>query len=143
MFDHGDLRATSDLMLEMVDRLRAAEEAKRGMAPGSPGFAPKAFEVLELARTVTRWAELQLRQANEAPRPGESAPSPALRDVPKRRLDEVLAEWRQAEIRLSQAHPDSGDRRTAADDADRLRDEYRELQARKMSEHRGEGAGPA
>lgn len=138
MAAEGELRATSDLMLVMVDRLRAAEEAKRALAPGSREFARLAYDVVEIARTVTRWSELQLRQANEFVVDTDRPQPPTLRETPKRRLDEILAEWRQAEIRLSHASPDDPEARTAAEAVDRLRDEYRELQARKLADH-GEG----
>lgn len=139
MSDDSELRATSDLMLQMVDRLREAEVLKRDHAPGSDEFARLAYEVMELSRNVTRWSELQLRQANEAAehREGPEPTAPVLADVPARRLDVVLAEWRQAEIRLSQSLPGSQDVAEAAADAERLRLEYRELQARKLDEQRG------
>jgi hypothetical protein len=138
MADERELRATSDLMLSMLDRLRDAEIEKRGHAPGTESFARLAYDVVELSRTVTRWSELQLRQANEALDLGATPAAPALVEVPPRRLDEVLAEWRQAEIRLSHAAPGSQEAAEAAEDAARLRDEYRQLQERKL-EARGDG----
>jgi hypothetical protein len=134
----SELRATSDLMLRLVDRLRAAEVTKRAESPGTETFARLAWEVTELARTVTRWSELQLRQANEALASAvdtaETDGSPALDTIPARRLDVVLAEWRQAEIRLSQALPGSPEVEAASEAAARLRDEYRTLQDRKLKE---------
>jgi hypothetical protein len=131
MTTEGEVRATSDLMLQMLDRLRGTEEVKRGLNPGSREFADRAYEVVELAREVTRWSEHQLRIANELlARPDESTAT--LRDTPKRRLDEVLAEWRQAEIRLSHASPGSDDYRHATELVERLRSEYRILQDAKM-----------
>jgi hypothetical protein len=133
MTHESELRATSDLMLEMLERLRRAEDAKRALTPGTAEFARMAWDVLELARTVTRWSELQLRQANEFLADGK-ADAP-LEAAPKRRLDAVLAEWRQSEIRLSHAPPGSSQAIIAAADADRLREEYRELQDRKLADH--------
>jgi hypothetical protein len=131
MSNHGELRATSDMMLEMLERLRAAEQDKRGHLPGTREFADLAFEVLELSRMVTRWAEHQLQQANErlAEVPPSSVP---LSQTPKRRLDEVLAEWRQAEIQLSVVLPGSPEFDVATAAVERLRDEYRGLQNEKM-----------
>jgi hypothetical protein len=131
MSNQGELRATSDLMLEMLDRLRAAEETKRSLRPGTREFADHAYNVLEMARFVTRWSELQLKQANESLTEAVP-PVDSLEDTPKRRLDVVLAEWRQAELRLSQASPGSPELVDATESAERLREEYRRLQAAKM-----------
>jgi hypothetical protein len=130
MTNERELRATSDLMLEQLSRLRLAEEAKRRLVPGTREFAELAFEVVERSRTTLRWAEIQLRQANASLAEPGVAPSPLV-DVRARRLDQVLAEWRQAEIRLSQAIP-GADADEAAALVDRLREEYRRLQDRKM-----------
>lgn len=129
--NHGELRATSDMMLEMVERLRAAEQDKRDLKPGTREFADLAFEVLELSRIVTRWAEHQLQQANE--RLAEPAQSRVpLSQTPKRRLDSVLAEWRQAEIQLSLVLPGSPEYAAATASVERLREEYRTLSDAKM-----------
>ena len=119
------------MMLEMLERLQAAEQAKRRHLPGTREFADLAFEVLELSRMVTRWAEHQLQQANErlAELPPSSVP---LSETSKRRLDEVLAEWRQAEIQLSLVLPGSPEYASATAAVERLREEYRQLQASKM-----------
>ena len=138
MSDDTELRATSDRMLGMLDQLRELETRKRELTPGTEEFARLAWDVADLARTTVRWSELQLRQANEALEAGTAQPAVALVDVPVRRLDEVLAEWRQAEIRLSQALPGSPDAEAAAQDASRLRAEYGELQARKHDGRRAE-----
>jgi hypothetical protein len=138
MTDDTELRATSDRMLAILDQLSALERRKRELAPGTEAFAALAWDVVEGARTAVRWAELQLRQANQALAGGEA--ERPLVDVKPRRLDEVLAEWRQAEIRLSQAAPGSREADDAATDAERLRLEYRELQERKLG---GDGGNPA
>ena len=119
------------MMLEMLERLQAAERQKRGRLPGTREFADLAFEVLELSRMVTRWAEHQLQQANE--RLAEVPPSDVpLSETSKRRLDEVLAEWRQAEIQLSLVLPGSTEYASATAAVERLRVEYRRLQDEKM-----------
>ena len=119
------------MMLEMLERLRAAEQVKRGHLPGTREFADLAFEVLELSRMVMRWAEHQLQQATEAlaEQPAASVP---LSHTSKRRLDEVLAEWRQAEIQLSLSTPSSPEYASATAAVERLREEYRKLQDEKM-----------
>ena len=136
MSDDSELRATSDSMLAMIDRLRDLESRKRQEVVGTETFARLAWEVLEAARMAQRWAELQLRQANEALVDDEPSADVPLVDVPARRLDVVLAEWRQAEVVLSQALPGSGEADRAADDVARLRREYGILQERKLEEQR-------
>jgi hypothetical protein len=138
--DDAELRATSDLMLKLLDELGALERRKRELPPGTEAFASLAWEVADRARLTVRWSELQLRQANEAleRRANDTDGAPALVDVPARRLDVVLAEWRQAEIRLSQAHPGSPEAEEAATEATRLRIESRTLQDRKLEEQRRE-----
>ena len=135
MAEESELRATSDSMLSMLDRVRELESRKRELAPGTKAFAHLAWEVAEQARLIMRWSELQLRQANEALGQPETS-KVALVDVPPRRLDAVLAEWRQAEMRLSQASPGSPEAERAAADVARLRDEYRVLQERKLEAQR-------
>ena len=56
--------------------------------------------------------------------------------MPARRLDVVLAEWRQAEMTQSQALPGSPEAERAAEEVARLRSEYGMLQERKLSEQR-------
>ena len=135
MADDSELRATSDSMLSMLDRVRDLESRKRELAPGTDDFARLAWEVVEQARLLVRWSELQLRQANES-LADASGPTVPLVDVPARRLDVVLAEWRTAEMRLSQAVPGSSEAEEAARDVARLRDEYGVLQDRKIEEQR-------
>jgi len=122
-------------MLAMLDRLRDLESRKRREIVGTETFAQLAWEVVEVARLVQRWAEIQLRQANEALVDDTASMDVPLGDVPARRLDVVLAEWRQAEMVLSQALPGSPDAERAADDVARLRREYGILQERKIHPH--------
>jgi hypothetical protein len=136
MSEESELRATSDSMLQMLDHIRDLESRKRQEVVGTETFSRLAWEVNEAARMVQRWAELQLRQANEARADdGDSAAVPLV-EVPARRLDVVLAEWRQAEIVLSQALPGSPEADRAAEDVARLRYEYGVLQERKLEEQR-------
>ena len=55
---------------------------------------------------------------------GVSADAVPLSDVEPRRLDVVLTHWREAQLRLGIAEPGSREAQTAADDVERLRDEY-------------------
>ena len=136
MSEESELRATSDSMLQMLDRIRDLESRKRLEVVGTERFSRLAWEVNEVARIVQRWAELQLRQANEASADDGDSASVPLVDVPARRLDVVLAEWRRAEIVLSQALPGSPEADRAAEDVARLRREYGVLQERKLEEQR-------
>ncbi len=138
MSDESELRATSDSMLAMLDRLRDLESRKRREIVGTEAFAQLAWDVVEVARLVQRWAEIQLRQANEALLDDTPSMDIPLEDVPARRLDLVLAEWRQAEMVQSQALPGSPEAERAADDVARLRREYGILQERKI--HPPDGA---
>ena len=134
MSEESELRATSDSMLQMLDRIRELESRKRLEVVGTERFSRLAWEVNEAARIVQRWAELQLRQANEARTVDDGSAAVPLVDVPARRLDVVLAEWRRAEIVLSQAQPGSPEADRAAEDVARLRYEYCVLQERKLEE---------
>ena len=136
MSEESELRATSDSMLQMLDQIRDMESRKRQEVVGTEAFARLAWEVNEGARLVQRWAELQLRQANEARADDGASAALPLVDVPARRLDVVLAEWRQAEIVLSQALPGSPEADRAAENVARLRREYGVLQERKLEEQR-------
>jgi hypothetical protein len=136
MSEESELRATSDSMLQMLDRIKDLESRKREEVVGTEPFSRLAWEVNEAARLVQRWAELQLRQANEARADDGSSAALPLVAVSPRRLDVVLAEWRQAEIVLSQALPESPEADRAAEDVARLRREYGILQERKLEEQR-------
>jgi hypothetical protein len=136
MSEESELRATSDSMLTMLDRVRDLESRKRQEVVGTETFAQLAWEVLELTRMAQRWAELQLRQANEARASDDGSASIPLNEVPARRLDVVLAEWRQAEMTQSLALPGSPEAEHAAEEVARLRTEYGMLQERKLSEQR-------
>ena len=124
-------------MLAMLDRLRDLESRKRREIVGTETFAQLAWEVVDVARLVQRWAEIQLRQANEALVDDTASMDVPLEDVPARRLDVVLAEWRQAEMVLSERLPGSPEAERAADDVARLRREYGILQERKIHRRRG------
>jgi hypothetical protein len=136
MSEESELRATSDSMLTMLDRIRELESRKRQEVVGTDVFAQLAWEVLEHTRMALRWAELQLRQANEALADDGGSTSTPLSEVPARRLDVVLAEWRQAEMTQSTALPGSPEAERAAEEVARLRSEYGMLQERKLSEQR-------
>ena len=123
-----DLRFTSDEMLRALERLRELEERKRKLTPGTKSFLKLAEEVEQLAATVfDRTREQTLgadrsvalrEQAGVEPRPIDEVP-------PIRELHLILAEWRDAERRLTEAVPDTIQASDAEADVERLRQEYR------------------
>ena len=122
-------------MLTMLDRMRDLESRKRQEVVGTDTFAQLAWEVLEHrphgaavgrapAATGQRGARRTTTAIDEHTRSNE---------VPARRLDVVLAEWRQAEMTQSQALPGSPEAERAAEEVARLRSEYGMLQERKAA----------
>jgi hypothetical protein len=124
MQDRGEARAMTDQMLGLVERLAAGEAAKRTMVLGTREFADKASEVEGLARLAFRWSQLQLQVAERAQRGGVAPDAVPLDEVEPRPLDIVLSNWREAQLRLEIAHPGSDEARAAANDVERLREEY-------------------
>ena len=130
MTSNQELRATADKMLELIERLTAAERQKRDHEEvGSPAFVALAEESLDLARLVDRWAAHQLDLARRA---GALPTSDGVRliDVEPRQIHRILADWREAQMRFDAAPPGSSEAAHAKADADRLRDEYREAELR-------------
>lgn len=127
MPERGELRATADQMLEILDELRAMEVDKRSSPIGSPEFIELARAALRHGRLAFRWTDLQLQLAEEAAARvarGEEAADVRISAVTPRRMDQILALWREAQIRLEIAQPGSPEAATAADEIERLRDEY-------------------
>jgi len=127
MSDRGDLRATADQMLEIIDELRAMEIKKRAAPIGSPEFVELARAALDHGRLAFRWTDLQLRLAEEAAAHvarGEAPHDLRIDDVTPRPLDQILALWREAQIRLEIAEPGSHEASAAAAEIERLREEY-------------------
>jgi hypothetical protein len=127
MRDRGDLRATADQMLEILDELRAMEIKKRSAPIGSPEFIELARSALNHGRLAFRWTDLQLRLAEEAAARvarGEEPKGVRIEDVASRPMDQILAQWREAQIRLEIAEPGSPAATAAASEIERLREEY-------------------
>jgi hypothetical protein len=123
----SDLRLTSDRMLRTLEQLEALENEKRGLQPGTDRFQRLAVEVERLASTVYAQTHAQqllgVRAQETVERTGvEIAPIDDAQ--PNRDLQLILADWRDAERRLSLAEPDSAEHALAASDIGRLRDEY-------------------
>jgi hypothetical protein len=131
MSGEQEFRATTDQMLDLIERLRASERSKQNVDYGSPEFIKLAVEAERLSRIVFRWASMQLQMAGVAASAvsrGEQSPAPLAEVVP-RRLDRILANWREAQLRLEIAKPGSPEASAAADDVERYREEYRATQS--------------
>lgn len=122
----SDLRVTSDRMLRTLEQLEALENEKRTLKPGSARFQRLATEVERLASAVyaqTHNQQLLGEKAQTAIERGADI-APIDEAEPNRELRLILADWRDAERRLSLAEPDSAEHSVAAADIGRLRDEY-------------------
>lgn len=126
MPDQGELRATSDKMMAMIGRLSELEAAKRHMAVGTPEFITAADEIEQLARVVFRWSQIEAQLAHRSG--GGEVPATPIAEVAPRPLDRILADWREAQLRLEVARPGSPASEAAVNDVERLREEYRASQ---------------
>jgi hypothetical protein len=130
----AELRAASDKMLEILDRLRSIEEEKRRVEVGTPQFVALASEAEGLSRDVFRWSQLQDDLAHESPRrraTGTVTGRP-IEASPVRPMQQILADWREAEIRLQRLRPGSREATQTIRDIERLRDEYQALHDRNV-----------
>ena len=129
-------------MLDYIDRLRAAEEQKRAVEVGSPEFIEAAKQAEEISRLAFRWAQMQLEMALSVQ--GESNTISAdvrLINVEPRPLDRVLAQWREAQLRLETATPGSPESAAAVRDIERLREEYQAGHRLRLANDGGEPTG--
>jgi hypothetical protein len=121
------LRATSDALLRDLERLAALEQEKRELSPDDPRMVEVAAQVESLALSVlgrtVRQRELTERVATPGAR-AAAAPADPLATAP-REIHVILAEWRDAERRASDAVPGSADAANAELQIDDLREEYR------------------
>jgi hypothetical protein len=123
----GEFRATTDQMLELIDELRNLESQKRRLPLGSPEFIAIARLTANHARLVFRWAQMQEQMAVESGdrvERGEMRPGIKLQRVTPRPLDVILANWREAQLRLEISRPGSTEAQAASDDMERLREEH-------------------
>ena len=131
----GEYRAGSDHTTHVLDELRQLEQIKRGVEPGTEEFIGLAHQVEDLTRQLFRWTQYQSELAHASPRAreaGELTGRP-IEAMSARRVHQVLAEWREAETRLSQARPGSPEAAEAEADARRLYQEYRQMQEREQT----------
>jgi len=129
----ADLRQTSDLFMQRLDRLHELESRKRELPPDEPEFVRLAREIEDLSRALlfTGGQQVELAEAvHHEAKTNDIAVDQSIRDTPPRRdAVSILAEWRAAERRLAAAAPDSDDERQARAESERMRDEYRRLTA--------------
>jgi hypothetical protein len=137
MTDEHEIRATSDRTIAILERLGRIEHEKREVALGSPEFVAMAGEVERLSRVLFRWSGIQMQMATESAAAVSRGDLPAgpIAAIRPRRLDRVLALWREAQIRLEVAKPGSAEAEAAANDIERLREEYHATTEAKLAEH--------
>lgn len=129
----AELRTTSDLFMQRLDRLHELETRKRELAPDEPEFVRLAREVEDLARALLFTGGEQVELAEAVHREAKVSDAPidqSIRDTPPRRdAVSILAEWRAAERALAAAVEGSDDEADARSAVDRLRAEYRDITA--------------
>jgi len=127
MPQRGEFRATTDQMLEILEELTASERRKQAVTMGSDEFLAEAIEAEKLSRLAFRWAQLQLEMAQTVRariEAGQLSADVRLIDVEPRPLDVILAQWREAQLRLEIAPLGSAEAEAAVRDIERLREEY-------------------
>lgn len=127
MPNRGEFRATTDQLLAIIDKLRSIEEQKRVEALGSATFMELAKQATAQSRLAFRWCQMQEQMAADAATRvarGEQAADIRLAEVTPRPLDRILADWREAQLRLEIAQPGSPEAAAATEEIERLREEY-------------------
>jgi hypothetical protein len=123
------LRATSDELIQDLERLASLEREKRQMTPDDPRMVAVASEVEALALRVlgrsVRQRQLTEDARDDAQAGGTAAPQRSIAATP-REIHMILAEWRDAERRASEAPTGSAEAKAAEAEIDHLRDEYRQ-----------------
>jgi hypothetical protein len=115
-------------MMRDLEQLEELEREKRQLSPEDPRLVKIAGEVevlaLRVLGTTVRQRELA-EDAHDLARQGSpEAPEHSIAGTP-REIHVILAEWRDAERRATEARPDSAEAAAAAAEVDRLRAEYR------------------
>jgi len=123
----SELRVASDRILKSLEQLDSLENEKRHLKPDSARFQTLAREIERLAADIFAQSHAQQRLGEkakvEAARTGEE-PASIAETERMRDISVILAEWRDAERRLTTASPDSAEHALAVADVARLRDEY-------------------
>jgi hypothetical protein len=127
MPNRGEFRATTDQLLAILDELRSIEEQKRVEALGSAAFMELAKQATAQSRLAFRWCQMQEQMAADAGAKvarGEQAHDIRLVEVTPRPIDRILANWREAQLRLEIAQPGSPEAAAATEQIELLREEY-------------------
>jgi hypothetical protein len=122
------LRANSDALLDDLALLAALEQEKRTLLPNSPRLVSLAEEIEQLAARVLGQSRRQRSLSEVVTDQAQAAPStvivPSIEETP-REIHLILADWREAERRASDAAPGSPEAVDAENAIERLREEYR------------------
>jgi hypothetical protein len=122
-----ELRSTSDALLEDLAVLAGLEREKRSLNPDSPRLVSLAEEIEQLAARVLGQSKRQRSLSevvNDHAQATGAARPPSIEDTP-REIHLILADWRDAERRASDAPAGSAEAGAAEAEVDRLREEYR------------------
>jgi hypothetical protein len=121
-------------MLEILDRLRQLEEDKREAEVGTAEFVAMAAEAEGLSRDVFRWSQLQddLAKASTRRRETGAVTGRSIEATPPRPLQQILADWREAEVRLQRLAPGSPEATSTTREIEALREQYRAIHQTKV-----------
>jgi hypothetical protein len=119
------LRQTSDALMRDLDVLAAIEEEKRDLVPGDPRLVELAGRVEEIAERIFAGTVRQHQLSQDVNLQVEHGAEATAIAETRRALSAILADWREAERRLTAAEPGSADALEAAALAEALRNEYR------------------
>jgi hypothetical protein len=125
-----ELHATSNTVLDTLDRLRALELEKRQLPVGSPRLVELAKEIERLATTVLGTSDTQVdlaKAAVEEARAGVIDPETTIDEMgdAPRDVHTILADWRDVERRLGETEAGSADAARLRAEIELLRSEYR------------------
>jgi hypothetical protein len=120
-----DFHASTDQMLEMLEHLREIEQRKQDATLGSEQLAALAKEAQQVSRLVFRWSGLQEDAALASVRAVRNGATPVrISDARPQPVHRILADWREAQLRLEIAQPGSPEAESAANDIERLREAF-------------------
>ena len=123
-----ELRSTSDALLDDLALLAGLEQEKRSLTPDSPRLVSLAEEIEQLAGRVLGQSKRQRSLSEVINDQAQATPgtttAPSIAETP-REIHLILADWREAERRATEASAGSPEATAAKADVDRLREEYR------------------
>lgn len=133
MTGEAELRRTSDAFLTRIERLHELENRKRSLTPGTQEMIELAQEIERLSSEVLGWAQ---RETDLARLAGKRQPTNIrpISEVPPRTVQEILADWRDAERALEAETAGTPGWEAVRVDVESLRDEYRRALERRRTE---------